>query len=100
MAIVLIESISAVLPYKCTAIIALVFFVIFSSILSTSILNVSITGSTNRGLAPTYVIAKAVAIYVLEGTITSSPTPISIALKIKINESKPEATPTQYLTPQ
>ena len=40
------------------------FHVIFSSILVGSILNVQISGSTKIGTAPTYVTAKAVAIYV------------------------------------
>ena len=39
-------------------------------------------------------------IYVFDGTITSSPLPIFIALKIKYNASNPVATPTQYLALQ
>ena len=50
--------------------------------------------------APQYETAKAVAIYVFDGTITSSPLPIFIALKIKYKASNPVATPTQYLALQ
>ena len=44
--------------------------------------------------------ARAVAIYVFDGTITSSPAPISSAFKESIKASKPLPTPTQYLAPQ
>ena len=44
------------------------------------ILKVLMSGSTNTGVAPMYVTAKAVAIYVLDGTITSSPAPMFNAL--------------------
>lgn len=35
-----------------------------------------IAGSIKTGVAPTYVTVSAVAIYVFEGTMTSSPLPI------------------------
>ena len=63
-------------------------------------LNVLISGSTNTGFAPTYDTANAVAIYVFEGTITSSPSLIPNAFNDKNNASNPLPTPTQYLESQ
>ena len=58
------------------------------------------SGSTNTGFAPTYVTAKAVAMYVFDGTITSSPDEIPNALSANINESRPFPVPTQYFDSQ
>lgn len=79
---------------------ALVLSVIAVSIRLGSMLNVDILGSTNTGVAPTYVTASAVAMYVFEGTITSSPSPIPKALSISISASRPFPTPTQYFVLQ
>ena len=57
-------------------------------------------GSTGIGIAPTYETANQVAIYVFEGTITSSPGPISNDFKDRISASRPLATPIQYLESQ
>ena len=51
------------------------------------------------GVAPFLVIANTVAIYVLAGTMISSPAPIPKALIDKVKASKPEFTPTQYFRP-
>ena len=92
--------ISTARPYKCTTIIARVCSVIFSSIFSTSILYVFISGSTKTGVQPFSVIARIVAMYVFAGTIISSPGAKSYARIINVNASKPFATPRQYLVPQ
>ena len=47
-----------------------------ASIRAGSRLKVSGSGSTGTGVAPAYDTASQVAIYVLEGTMTSSPAPI------------------------
>ena len=56
-------------------------------------MNVLISGSTKTSFAPTYVTASAVAIYVLEGTITSSPAPTPSAFNASISASSPFPTP-------
>ena len=67
-----------------------------ASILLGSMLYVSIWGSTKTGLAPIYDIARTVAIYVLEGTITSSLLSIFKAFNAKCKASSPLLTPTEY----
>ena len=57
--------------------------VIAAAALSTFILNVSRSMSQKTGFAPTYSTTFALAIKVNDGTITSSPGPISIEARIK-----------------
>src|SRR5215212_6415851 len=64
-----------------------------------SILNVRGSGSTGTGVAPALLTASQVAIYVLEGTTTSSPGPTSHARRIKCKASNPLLTPTQCCAP-
>ena len=70
------------------------FDVIAVSISAGSILYVSAFGSTGTGVAPTADTASQVAIYVLAGTMTSSPGPMPSARKAKVSASKPLANPT------
>ena len=79
--------------------IAFVFGVIAFSIFAGSILNVSGSISTNTGFAPTIPIASDVATNVNAVEITSSPAPISKALKAKCKASVPEFKATVCLTP-
>ena len=75
--------------------IALVFEVTKASIKFGSMLKVSKQGSTKTGVAPTYDTAKAVAIYVLEGIITSSPSLIDNAFNERSRASNPFPHPGQ-----
>ena len=54
---------------------------------------VAMSGSTGTGVAPTPVTASQVAIYVLEGTITSSPGPMSSARKSQGESVQPIGKP-------
>ena len=88
------------LPYRCTGMIAFVFSVIAAIIFVSSILYVFILGSTRIGVCPAFIIAKIVAIYVLEGTITSLLEGKLKASNARVSASKPFASPTQYFAPQ
>ena len=60
------------------------------------ILNVASIGSTGTGVAPVYETESQDAMYVFEGTITSSPGPIFNAFNEIIKASNPFATPIEY----
>ena len=92
--------ISAGCPNKCTGMIAFVFGVIAASIAFGQILNVRGSISTKTGMAPTYLIASAVAINVNGVVMTSSPSPMPSAINAKCRASVPEATPIACLTPK
>ena len=77
---------------------AFVLGVIFDSISLTSMLNVSGSISTNTGVAPTMPIASVVATKVNATVITSSPAPISSALKAKCSASVPLFSVTAFFT--
>ena len=72
----LIGSMSAGWPYRWTAMIARVLGVMAAAIRPGSRLWVASSGSTGMGVAPACVTASHVAMYVLAGTITSSPGPM------------------------
>ena len=55
--------------------------------------------STKTGLAPTLLIASAVAKKLKDEVITSSPSPMSKALNARINASVPLLQPTAYFVP-
>ena len=79
--------------------IAFVLGVIAASIFAGSILKVSGSISAKTGVAPTIPIASVVATKVNAVVITSSPFPISKALKAKCSASVPEFKPIAYLAP-
>src|SRR5579871_6355095 len=83
---------SAGWPYKWTAMIPLVRDVIEFSNCCGSIHHVSGSISTKIGSAPTYLTAFAVAIYVNEGTSTSSPGRTSSVSNARCNATVPLAT--------
>ena len=95
----LILSIFAGSPRICTGIIALVFLLILSSILSGFIWNVSGSVSTKTGRAAEPMTTLYVAINVYGETITSSPTPISSTCKAVIRALVPFTVQTQRLAP-
>ena len=100
----MISGMSAIRPYKCTGRIARVLSVIAAATLVGQRLNVFISGSTKTGCNRFSVIASMLAMYVLAGAMTSSPSfsfPSSFqARKVRVSASKPLATPMQCLTPQ
>ena len=67
---------------------------------SAVILNVFSSISTNTGVAPTYLIASAVAIKVKALVITSSPFVIPSASRARCKASVPDAQPIACLTPR
>ena len=67
--------------------------VIFASIRSTSMLYVAGSMSTNTGVAPSLEIAAAVAKNVYGVVMTSSPGPISSAMRHASSASVPDETP-------
>ncbi len=67
--------------------------VIAGSMRAGSMLPVNGSGSTGTSIAPHWLAASQVAMYVLEGTMTSSPNPTSMARKASCNASNPSATP-------
>ena len=91
---------SALCPYKCTGIIAFVLFVMFLSISSGSILNVTGSISVKIGIAPIRATTPAVAKNENVGSITSSPGLISIAIRAMSSASVPEETPIACLHPK
>ena len=80
--------------------IAFVLLVIFSSIFSGSMLNVSGRMSTKTTLAPDIVIASDVAMKLLATVMTSSPLPIPMAFSARKMASVPFPTPMQCFAPQ
>ncbi len=99
-AIAMMGSMSAGCPYRCTGRMARVAGVIAASIRAGSRLYLRASGSTGTGVAPAYDTASHVAMYVFEGTMTSSPGPIPIAFRMMNRASSPFATPMQWRTPQ
>ena len=87
----IILSISAVCPNRWTGIIALVFDVIALDILSTSILKVSISTSTNTGFNPSNAMTSTLEAKVKSVVITSSPCFKSNAIKATCKASVPFA---------
>ncbi len=78
--------------------IALVRGVIASAIRSGSMLKVSGRMSAKTGVAPSRVMQLTDAKKVKLGTITSSPGPMSNAIRASSSESLPEAQPTAFST--
>ncbi|MBA7618439.1 hypothetical protein ES703_25765 [subsurface metagenome] len=99
LAMALILSIFAGSPRICTGIIALVFLLILSSILSGFIWNVSGSVSTKTGRAAEPMTTLYVAINVYGETMTSSPTPISSTCKAVSRALVPFTVQTQRLAP-
>ena len=87
------------MPNRCTGMIALVRGVTRGPALATSIWKVSDLTSTNTGVAPTITTEVAEAMKVLSGTITSSPGPISSAIRPSARASVPLGANTPYSTP-
>jgi len=73
--------------------------VIFSSILSGSMLNVTGSMSTKTGVPPVRTIAPAVAKNVKDGAMISSPGFTLSAIRGTIRASEPELTPMALLAP-
>ena len=81
-------------PNRCTGITQRTLGVRLRSTISAVIRWESGSTSTSRGVAPTALTASAVAMKEFDGTITSSPGPISSARSASASASVPEETPT------
>ena len=73
LAISVSSELLAIRPYRCTVSIALVLLVMAFSVFLLSRQWVDGSGSTNTGFRPHWLTARMEAIYVLDGTMTSSP---------------------------
>ena len=91
---------SAACPYRCTGRMARVRGVMAASRRAGSMVQVRGSTSTNTGVAPTALIASAVAMKVLGTVITSSPSPTPMARRISPRASVPLPTPMAWRTPQ
>src|SRR5689334_15763029 len=88
----LIASMSAGWPYRWTGMMPFVLGEIAASTCSGSRHQVAGSTSTNTGSAPTYRTALAVAMYVMDGTMTSSPGATSSATSARWSATVPLAT--------
>ena len=91
---------STVEPIRCTGMTAFVFGPIAAATCSAVIRCVSGSTSTSFGVAPTQLTASAVAMNEFDGTMTSSPGPMSSARSASEMASVPDETPTENAVPQ
>src|SRR5437763_9269959 len=96
----LISSMSAGWPYSDTGMMARVRDVIFASISSGAMLQVTGSMSTNTGVAPSRTMTSAVAMKVNGVVMTSSPGLSPRAISAISSASVPEATVMQWRAPQ